>query len=138
MQDLATLHVPHLVITDVDLERLRPVLDQHDTPQAESLEAELYRAVIVRQAEIPPDVVTMNSEVIYEDVATGARRSVRVVYPKDADATAGRVSILAPIGAALLGLRVGQEIDWPVPSGLKRIRVAAVDYQPEAAGDFAL
>jgi regulator of nucleoside diphosphate kinase len=80
----------------------------------------------------------MNSDVVYEDVETGARRSVRVVYPKDSDAASGRVSVLAPIGAALLGLRVGQEIDWRVPTGVKRIRVAEVRYQPEAAGRLDL
>lgn len=127
---------PPILITDVDLARLRPVLDQHDTPLADSLDAELHRARVVAQRDVPSDVVTMNSEVVYEDLATGGRRSVRVVYPRDADAASGRVSVLAPIGAALLGLRVGQEIDWPVPNGVKRLRVAEVPYQPEAAGDL--
>ena len=137
MHDLSSLPDPHIVITDVDLERLLPVLDQNDTPESESLEAELHRAIIVPQAEVPPDVVTMNSDVVYEDVATGARRSIRVVFPKDADAGSGCVSVLAPIGAALLGLRVGQVIDWMVPNGVKRIRVAELRYQPEAAGHLA-
>ena len=87
---------------------------------------------------MPDDVVTMNSEVVYEDSATGNQRVVRLVYPKDANASAGRVSVLAPVGAALLGLHVGQEIEWAVPGGIKRIRVAEVRYQPEAAGDLAL
>ena len=108
-----------LIITDIDRDRLLPVLDQHDSAASESLDAELHRAVIVKQSAIPADVVTMNTEVVYEDEATGARRTVRVVYPKDADATAGRVSVLAPIGTALLGLRAGQAIAWqtPGPSG---------------------
>ncbi len=134
MHDLATLHDSHIVITDADLERLLRLLEQHGDAIADSLDAELHRAVVVDRRDVPPDVVTMNSEVVYEDVATGARRAVRVVYPQDADVAAGRVSILAPIGAALLGLRVGQEIDWEVPSGRKRIRVAELRYQPEAAG----
>ena len=132
------MHDNDIILTDADLSRLLPVLDQHDTPLSESLEAELHRAIIVPQREVPPDVVTMNSELVYEDCATGARRTVRVVYPKDADATAGRVSVLAPIGAALLGLHVGQAIDWRVPGGVKRIRVAELRYQPEAAGDLNL
>lgn len=125
-----------ITITDVDLERLQPVLAQHDTPASESLETELHRASIVAQRAVPADVVTMNSEVVYEDCDTLARRAVRVVYPKDADASRGRVSVLAPIGSALLGLRVGQTIAWPVPSGTKRIRVVEIRYQPEACGDF--
>jgi len=127
-----------IIVTDLDLARLRPLLDQHDTPASESLDAELHRAVIVRQREVPPDVVTMNSDVVYEDCATGTRRRVRVVYPKDADAATGRVSVLAPIGSALLGLKVGQEIDWRLPAGSRRIRVVELGYQPEAAGDFDL
>ncbi|MBZ0235009.1 MAG: nucleoside diphosphate kinase regulator [Deltaproteobacteria bacterium] len=123
-----------IIVTDVDLERLQPVIEQSDTPLAEALDAELRRATVVPQRDVPPDVVTMNSELVYEDVATGVQRVVRLVYPKDADATAGKISVLAPIGAALLGLHVGQEIEWRVPSGVKRIRVAELRYQPEAAG----
>jgi regulator of nucleoside diphosphate kinase len=120
---------PKIVVTDADYERLQPVLDQHDTPLAESLDAELRRATIVAQRDVPPDVVTMNSELVYEDVESGVKRVVRLVFPKDADAAAGRVSVLAPIGAALLGLHVGQEIEWPVPAGRRRIRVAELRYQ---------
>ena len=125
-----------IIITNTDLQRLLPVLDQHDTPASESLEMELHRAVIVDRHAVPADVVTMNSEVVYEDVETRARRTVKIVFPKDADAKAGRVSVLAPIGSALLGLRVGQDIEWPVPGGTKRVRVVEVRYQPEASGDF--
>lgn len=80
----------------------------------------------------------MNSEVVYEDIATGAQRAIRVVYPQDADVAAGRISILAPMGSALLGLRVGQQISWRVAKGVKRVRVVEIRYQPESAGDFAL
>jgi regulator of nucleoside diphosphate kinase len=125
---------PTLIITDSDLARLLPVLDQNDTPLSEALEGELRRAAIVAERDVPADVVTMNSEVTYEDVATGARRTIRVVFPREADAGAGRVSVLAPIAAALLGLRVGQEIDWRVPRGMTRLRVIEVGHRPEAAG----
>lgn len=126
------------IVTDVDLERLLPVLNRYDSPLTDALELELQRARIVAQAEVPADVVTMNSDVVYEDVATGVQRAIRLVYPKDADVATGRVSILAPMGAALLGVRVGQEIWWRVARGLKRVRVVELRYQPEAAGDFAL
>lgn len=125
-----------IIITDVDLDRLRPVIDQNDSPASDSLDAELRRAKVVPQHEVPADVVTMNSEVVYEDCATSARRTVQVVYPKDANASVGKISVLAPIGSALLGLRVGQSIEWPVPTGKKRVKVLEVRAQPEAAGRF--
>lgn len=115
-----------IIITNSDLERLWPVLDSHDTPASDALQTELQRAVVVDPLAVPPDVVTMNSDVVYEDCETAVRRSVRVVFPKDADAGRGHVSVLAPIGSALLGLRVGQVIEWPVPNGTKRIRVVEV------------
>jgi regulator of nucleoside diphosphate kinase len=127
-----------LIITTSDLARLQPVLDTHDSRVSELLDRELHRARVVDPREVPADAVTMNSDVVYEDCSTSAKRTVRVVYPRDANAAAGRVSVLAPIGSALLGLRVGDSIDWPVPNGTKRIRVVEIRYQPEAAGDFHL
>ena len=125
---------PSLIITARDLDRLRHVLDLHDTPAAEQLDSELQRATVVPPHEVPPTVVTMNSEVVYEDLATGERRAVRVVFPNEADAGRGKVSVIAPIGSALIGLSVGQSIEWRVPGGRKRIRVVELRYQPEAAG----
>ena len=127
-----------ITLTDFDLRRLLPVIDLHDSAASESLATELHRADIVAQRAVPADVVTMNSEVVYQDLATLERRTVRVVYPKDADASRGLISVLAPIGTALLGLRIGQSIEWTVPKGTKRIRVLEIRYQPEACGDFEL
>ena len=127
-----------IVITDHDLQRLLPILEQSNTPESDLLDWELHRAAIVEQGRVAPDVVTMNSEVVYEDFATGARRTVRVVYPKDADASRGWISILAPIGSALLGLKVGQQIEWQLPTGPRRVFVVEIRYQPEASGDFHL
>jgi regulator of nucleoside diphosphate kinase len=124
-----------IMITDTDLQRLLPVIEQSDTPASEALEMELHRAVVVPAQQIPADIVTMNSELVYEDVESKARRRVTLVYPKDADASRGRISVLAPIGSALLGLRIGQEIEWRTPSGTKRIRVVELYYQPEANGE---
>lgn len=123
-----------LIITNRDLAKLRHMIDIHDTPAAELLDSELQRAIVVDPREVPPTVVTMNSEVAYEDCTTGERRRVRIVYPNEADAARGRVSVMAPIGSALIGLSVGQEIEWPVPAGRKRIRVVEIPYQPEASG----
>lgn len=132
------MHVPPITITDRDFERLQQLLTGYVSPAAENLDAELARARVVGLHEVPAEIVTMNSDVLYEDTSSQAQRLVRVVFPKDADADRGWVSVLAPLGSALLGLRVGQEIDWRMPGGVRRVRVLAVPYQPEAAGHHAL
>jgi regulator of nucleoside diphosphate kinase len=126
----------HIIVTDRDLERLLPMVI--GMPLAATLEDELDRAVVVEQRAVPPDVVTMNSQIVYEDCATGARRDVELVYPGDSDAARGRVSVMAPVGSALLGLRVGQQIEWKLPTGTRCMRVVEVRYQPEAEGHFHL
>jgi regulator of nucleoside diphosphate kinase len=124
-----------IIITDVDLARLQPVLDQH---AADLLHDELLRATVVPQQAVPRDVVTMNSTAVYQDLDTGTRRTVTVVYPRDASAADGRISVLAPIGCALLGMSVGQTLTWRLPNDrLARIRLLDVTYQPEAAGDLS-
>ena len=94
------------------------------------------RAKVVPRDKIPKDVVTMNSRVIFENETTGEQREVTLVYPGSADIDAGRISVLVPVGTALLGLRVGQSIDWELPGGKKqRYRIVEVPFQPEAAGE---
>jgi regulator of nucleoside diphosphate kinase len=132
------MNAPPITITDNDLQRLAQLIINYDAEKTEQLDAELARAEVVSQHEIGRDVVTMNSDVVYEDTATGAHRQVRIVYPKDADAERGWISVLAPLGSALLGLRVGQTIDWQVPSRTRHLRVVDVPYQPEANGDYTL
>lgn len=128
----------NIIVTAQDLRRLQDLVTLDSTPAAEQLDGELARADVVAQREVDRDVVTMNSDVTYDDLVSGARRTVRVVYPDRADAARGWISVLAPLGSALLGLRVGQEIEWRIPSGMRRVRVRAVPYQPEANGDFDL
>lgn len=107
-------------VSERDLERLRALVDQYaggrDAAAAEQLDAELDRAVVLPADGVPPDLVTMHARVRFED-ETGKQRDVRLVYPWEADPSQGRISVLAPVGAALLGLSVGQTIDWPLPSG---------------------
>jgi regulator of nucleoside diphosphate kinase len=129
---------PNITVTAEDLRRLQDLLTVESTSEAEQLDIELARANVVATGEIGRDVVTMDSEVTYEELGTGARRTVRIVYPRDADASHGRISVLAPLGCALLGLRIGQEIAWRMPSGIRRVRVLAVPYQPEASGHLEL
>lgn len=129
-----------IFVTRQDFDRLTRLLEIYgsgrDADAYAALEEELGRAQVVEAAEIPPDVVTMNSRVHFQDVDTREELEVTLVYPKRADVEKGRISVLAPVGSALLGLSVGQAIEWPVPTGkLRHLRVVAVTYQPEAAGD---
>jgi regulator of nucleoside diphosphate kinase len=126
---------PRIVVTSSDLERLRTLIDTTAGDRADALDAELLRAEVVDPTQVPPDVVTMNSRVVYVDEDSHETREVTLSYPKDASLEQGRVSVLAPVGAALLGLSVGQEIEWPAPGGKhKRLRILSVPYQPQAAG----
>jgi len=103
-----------LMIADRDFAALRS-LEPH-----EQLQLELDRAIVVSWEALPADVVTMRSRVRYVDETTGERRSVTIVYPTEADASKGRISVLAPVGAALLGLSTGQVIEWEFPDGTRR------------------
>ena len=129
-------HPPPIYLLQPDLDRLTDLLEAHAVGAGgrrfEQLEGELARAKVVPPDRFPQDVVTMNSRVLFEDEKTGERREVTLVYPKDADIDAGRISVLVPVGSALLGLRVGQSIDWTLPGGEKRrYRVIAVPHQPQ-------
>ena len=103
-----------ITISEDDFSRLH-VLRGHA-----QLAAELETAVVVEPHRIPPDVVTMNSRVRFEDKSTGVIRDVTIVFPSDADASGGRVSVLATVGMALLGVAVGHSILWPFPDGTTR------------------
>jgi regulator of nucleoside diphosphate kinase len=121
---------PPIIVASEDRSRLLQLVPHADQRGvAEQLDAELQRARVVPLAEVPEDVVVMDSELEYEVVATGQRRRLHLVYPKDANTNEGRVSVLAPLGCALLGLRAGQEIDWRMPGGLRRLRVLSVTRQ---------
>ena len=127
---------PQICLTQPDMDRLLELIEAYPGKRFEQLETELLRANVVPRGKIPHDLVTMNSRVVFENMTTGERREVTLVYPGMADIDAGRISVLVPVGTALLGLRVGQSIDWEGPGGGKRrYRIAAVPYQPEAAGE---
>jgi regulator of nucleoside diphosphate kinase len=120
-----------IVVTEPDYERIDRLIAAQgrlrDRAGLLALREELERADVVAAGQVPAGVVTMNSRVRFVDEGTGEHQDVTLVFPADADAGSGRVSILAPLGSALLGLRVGQAIDWPFPSGMRRLRVVAVD-----------
>jgi regulator of nucleoside diphosphate kinase len=129
-----------IFITEEDMERLRLLLDptmktlSKDHEHLEMLEGELDRAQIVSPSRLPAEVVTMNSRVRVKDLDTGKDGIYVLVFPRDADFAQGKISVLAPIGTAILGYRVGDVIEWRVPGGMRRLRVEEVLYQPEAAG----
>ena len=128
---------PPIILTQLDLQRLERLLDSLDDygPAAEALEQELSRAQVVERSEMPAGVVTMNSRVHCLDEGTGKDYHLTLVYPHDAGKD-GTVSVLAPVGTALLGMSVGQHIDWPTPAGkIIKLTLLAIEYQPEAAGD---
>ncbi|GAA6120070.1 GreA/GreB family elongation factor [Acidovorax sp. FG27] len=122
------------VLTDLDFARLSKLTD----PQGESPLADVLAAADVTGSRaIQPDVVTMNSQVEVADPHTGRCQVLTLCYPRDAAPTAGRISVLSPVGTALLGLRAGDKAAWQAPDGQAcQADVARIAYQPEAAGDY--
>lgn len=126
--------LPQIYLTQNDLDQLLKLVESQPGKRFEKLESELVRANVVSREKIPRDVVTMNSRVVFENETTRERREITLVYPGGADIDAGRISVLVPVGTALLGLRAGQSIDWELPGGEKqRFRIVEVPFQPEAA-----
>jgi regulator of nucleoside diphosphate kinase len=107
-----------------------------DREHLDAPEAELERAHVVAPREIPGDIVTMNSAVLVRDLDTEAGMALTLVFPSDTGLELGRISILAPVGTALLGYRVGATIEWKVPGRMRRLRIERMIYQPEASGDY--
>lgn len=139
---MSTMPLPTITVTDLDFQRLQAIIvDATDRERdgADTLYSELERAKVVPSKKVPATVLTMNSRVLLEDTSTNARREVTLVYPQDADAATGKVSVLSPLGCALIGLSAGQTITWEMPKH-RPIRVRAVEilFQPEANGQFDL
>jgi regulator of nucleoside diphosphate kinase len=132
-----------IYITEADMKRLRGLLEyaadslRRDQDNLKQLEEELDRAEIARGGRIPPDVVTMHSRVLVQDLDSGTETEYELVFPREADISAGRISVLAPVGTALLGYREGDVVEWEVPAGRRRLKIVRVSYQPEAAGEVA-
>jgi regulator of nucleoside diphosphate kinase len=103
-----------------------------------ALQEELDRAHVMEPDAVPHDVVTMNSRVRLTELETRKERTIELVFPSEAEITQNKISVLAPIGTALLGYRVGDTIAWTVPAGLKTVRIEEILYQPETAGDYHL
>ena len=128
-----------ILITREDKKRLQRVLprlaggEYADREDLVLLAEEIERATEVEPDDMPADVVTLDSTARVVDLESGESKDYTIVMPGEANYEAGRISVLAPLGTALLGYRVGDEIEWEVPRGVRRLRIDAVLYQPEAA-----
>jgi len=131
-------------ITKFDMDRLLELIEgvrsspKFNKVNIDLLEKELYRAVLVDPPNIPRDVITMNSKVIISDTESGEKTTYTLVFPSAANISENKLSIMAPLGMALLGYRTGDIIEWPVPSGVRKLKVDKIIYQPEASGDYHL
>lgn len=134
----------NIYITEPDYNRLSALIEKTregnggDRQYLNKLEAELDRAEIVDAKKIPANVITMRSTVRLKDLVSGEENTYSLVFPTEADFSRGKISVLAPIGTAILGYKSGDTIEWTVPSGLRRLKVDQIVYQPEAAGHFDL
>ncbi len=135
------MKAPNIVITKRDADRLDLLLEGisgQAFPGKQNLLAELSRATVVESEDIPPNVVTMNSTVAF-GTGDGREFSLKLVYPKDSDGSAEKLSILAPLGSAILGLKEGDSISWPVQGGVNvDVRIIRVTEQPERDGHYWL
>lgn len=126
-----------IVVTEVDARKLRELLVRqseasfHDREHLQVLKSELERARVVVLEETPADVVTMNSQIGVLDLETGEQSDYTLVFPLEADVSAKRISVLAPLGTALLGFRDGDIVEWMMPGGMRRLRIERV-HQPIA------
>ncbi|HEX5836410.1 MAG TPA: nucleoside diphosphate kinase regulator [Anaerolineales bacterium] len=133
-----------IVITELDRQRLVDLIlnaqsgEYRGSVYLDKLRGELSRAQIVTPQDIPADTITMNSKVALLDLDTREEEVYTLVYPEKADSAEGKISILAPIGTAMLGYRVGDVFEWDVPAGKRRLKVDRILYQPESAGDYDL
>jgi len=129
---------PAITVSERDLERLEALLTTlpPTLPGADALREELDRAQIARPEAVPPDVVTMNSRVCFVVEPAGREVEVTLCYPQDLTGASDELSVVAPAGVAVLGLAVGQQIEWLTPAGDPvRARIVDIPYQPERAGD---
>jgi regulator of nucleoside diphosphate kinase len=131
------------VITEADFDKLSGLVRSRQGratygPRASALEQELGRGEVVAPMNVAKGVVTMNSRVRIRDLASDEGETFTLVYPHEANIDHGLLSVLAPLGTALLGAKVGDEVEVNAPAGLRRIKVERILYQPEAAGDYHL
>ena len=128
-----------LIISEDNKKRLSSLIERSrlnarvSMDYLDALTIELANASVVPSAQMPADVVTMNSVVRMRDMDSGEIEEFELVYPAEADLNLGRISVYAPVGTAILGYRLGDVIKWPVPAGFRRLKIEEMVYQPERA-----
>ncbi|MBC9904116.1 bifunctional GNAT family N-acetyltransferase/nucleoside diphosphate kinase regulator [Achromobacter xylosoxidans] len=125
-----------IYVTEIDKARLKELIELEQGPAVVELEHELERAIVVAPQQVARNVVTMNSRALLQ--LDDEEMEVALVYPEDADSSAGKYSVCSDVGAAILGYQEGDSIDWRISDRTRRIGIRKVLYQPEAAGDFHL
>ena len=133
-----------LILNKLDYLRIQKCIDEAKelksitVSESESLMKELNSAEILEPEKIPSNVVTMNSIVKIRFLNSNKQIQFQIVYPRQANVREQKISIFSPIATALIGYKVGDEVEWIVPAGLTKIRIDEIIYQPEAAGDYNL
>lgn len=128
----------NIIITVADKEELECILNvagkisERAQCELQGLKSEMERAQVIPSDRIAPDVITLNSTAELLDLETGEIMNFTLVLPRDAQIDDGKISVLAPLGTAMLGYRVGDEFEWPIPYGLRRLKITQVHFQPEA------
>lgn len=131
-------------ITSTDKDRLGKLIKLEEEfttgskTHLQELKAELKRATITEPQDIPHDTITMRSQVLLKDLSSGEEMTYTLVYPDEADILEGKISVLAPIGTAILGYRENDSIEWEIPNGVARLKVEKILFQPESSGIFDL
>lgn len=114
-----------------DARKIKSFKNGDESKRIQELEVELNRAIIVNDDNIPKGVITMNTKVCLQDMEANIDEVYQLVYPEDADIEQNKISVLAPIGTAILGYKVGDIIEWVVPAGFRRLKIKKVLYPPE-------
>ena len=131
-----------IYITEIDKERLSKIIDTEIKignildKTNKKLSDEINNSIVVSSRQVPQDIITMNTRaLLYLD---NEDLELTLVYPEEADFANNKMSVLSPIGTAILGYKVGDTVEWEVPSGITQIHIKGVLYQPEASGDYHL
>ena len=128
-----------ITLSEKDYLKIKNILQHLDDENSENLEIELDRAILVTDTEVPQDLVTMNTKFVFKNLTDNKEQEATIVYPGEANSNEGKISILAPLGAALIGLKIGQGITWAFPDGKSRkLVIDRILYQPEKNGDWHL
>ncbi len=129
---MSTKKANALVISTLDYQQLMQLIEKNDTPAADTLDQEISRAKIVETKKLPANIVAMNSTVTFIDLDSDEEKTIQLVYPQDADVSQLKISVLSPVGSALIGLKIGGTIEWPVPLGkVRHLKVTSVEQRQE-------